>query len=546
MKYQLNKVAKTLTPAKSAPSIGPDYDYIVFHCDNCGTDLYGAWKYISAYATANAQVSDKEWPAIKKIKDDVAKEKEAIRRRTVCPICDALLSRAPGFFMQAESYDHYLDLGLENIVYKQYKSEDPLIAQMKKLRQQNQHKVSMDQAKKLGQSYDLPVRANVSPAAIDQINATPAGLQEYIKLLLTLEAGIYSVTTRLADLYDQKKEAEQGIIQEKAQISTQYSGKTPVCPPDKEAQAAQKYAAACKAELDAINKPKLPAMPKTPAKPIYETPGLFNKKKVQAQNELLLAQYQTDMAAYEKQLERYNEQVQKLNAEYKALVDAAKQKYDTAKQALDAAKKAAAARKAAWEQEMKQRQEQELQNALAALPSRIIFDRVQQEITDTTARMQELYRCRNELYSYGVIFEKYRDPVALATFYEYLMAGRVESLTGPHGAYNLYESEIRANLIISKLDTVISSLDQIKGNQYMIYSSIQNVNMSLMQLNQTASKAADSLRDMGGSLQQLSRSSELAAHNAELAAHNSAVSAYYAQLDADAAHSRSYLNARFP
>lgn len=428
--------------------------------------------------------------------------------------------------------------------------EDSLISDMKKTRQKNQHKVSVEQAQKLGQNVNVPVQANVSPAAIAQINATPTGLQEYIKLLLALEAGIYSVTTRLADLYDQKKEAEQGMIQEKTEIAYQLSSKAEVCPPeqykDEDEAKAKKHAAACKAELNAIKKPKLPAMPMPPATPIYETPGLFNKKKVQAKNDLLLAQYKIDMAAYEKEMEHHNEQVQRLNAEYQSLIDAAKKKYDAANQALDIAKKAATARKSAWEQEEKQRREQELKNALAASPSKIILDRVQQEITDTTTRMQELYQCRNELYSYDVIFEKYRDPVALATFYEYLMAGRVESLTGPHGAYNLYESEIRADLIISKLDTVISSLDQIKGNQYMIYSSIQRVNMSLMQLNQTASKAAESLRNMGESVQQLSRNSEMVAHNAELAAHNSAVTAYYAQLDADVAHSRNYLRARFP
>ena len=48
--------------------------------------------------------------------------------------------------------------------------------------------------------------------------------------------------------------------------------------------------------------------------------------------------------------------------------------------------------------------------------------------------------------------------IAIASFYEYLMAGRCTSLEGTGGAYNLYENEIRMNQIISQLDTVITSL----------------------------------------------------------------------------------------
>lgn len=536
MRIQLNEPVKPLRPTKvlysTAEQKDLSHDYILYYCDNCGAELCGAWKYL--YYTWGIPDNDqKKFSALFKT---IKQEKDNIRALKVCPVCGAPLSRAPGYFAQSLAWASGCEQ-LENFWHKDFEHEDLLFAEMKLLRQESQ--LMLDQAKQLGQSFDLPARANVSPAAIAEINATPAGLQEYIKNLLTLEAGIYSVTNRLADLYIQKKEAEQEMRHDKFRITAQYNGKTETCPPDEEEQKARKYAATCKAELEAIPMPKLPAKPQTPAKPIYEAPGLFNKKKVQAKNELLLAQYKADMSAYEKEMGRYNEQVQNLNAEYQSLVNTAKAKYDAAKQELDTAQKSAVARKAQWEQEAKERQAQELENALATLPSRTIRDRVEQEITDTTARMQQLYRCRNELYSYDVVFGKYRDPVALATFYEYLMSGRCESLTGAQGAYNLYESECRANLIISQLDGVLKSLEQIKSTQYMIYSSIQMANESLMQLNQTASKAAESIRSMGGSVQQLAR-------NSELAAHNTAVTAYYARLDSDVAYSTSYMRARFP
>lgn len=91
----------------------------------------------------------------------------------------------------------------------------------------------------------------------------------------------------------------------------------------------------------------------------------------------------------------------------------------------------------------------------------------------------------------GVIFEKYQnDLAAIAQFYEYFASGRVSELTGPNGAYNLYEQELRQNLIINKLDVVIDRLDTVIDNQHMLYKAIQSTNAILQNIENNTAMAA--------------------------------------------------------
>ena len=68
-----------------------------------------------------------------------------------------------------------------------------------------------------------------------------------------------------------------------------------------------------------------------------------------------------------------------------------------------------------------------------------------------------------------LIYPKYHNLPALTSIYEYLVTGRCDELTGPHGAYNLYEDEVRKDTVISQLNLVIDNLEKIKQNQYMLY-----------------------------------------------------------------------------
>lgn len=100
-------------------------------------------------------------------------------------------------------------------------------------------------------------------------------------------------------------------------------------------------------------------------------------------------------------------------------------------------------------------------------------------LTETEATLKSsLYT----LYSKNVIYAKYRNLVTIATLFEYIDSGRCFELEGPNGAYNLYEGELRSDIIISSLSSIISNLEAIRNNQYTLYQSIETANTTTHQL----------------------------------------------------------------
>lgn len=91
------------------------------------------------------------------------------------------------------------------------------------------------------------------------------------------------------------------------------------------------------------------------------------------------------------------------------------------------------------------------------------------------------------VYSKNIIYPKYRNLPALTSIYEYYVTGRCEELSGPYGAYNLYEDEVRKDKVISQLNTIIANLEQIKQNQYKLYEQVcqiqSNTNRMAWELN---------------------------------------------------------------
>lgn len=93
-----------------------------------------------------------------------------------------------------------------------------------------------------------------------------------------------------------------------------------------------------------------------------------------------------------------------------------------------------------------------------------------------------------ELYDMDVIFPKYRNLVAISSINEYLMSGRCYELEGPDGAYNLYETELRQNLIINKLSDIVDNLEKIRDNQYSLYEVLKDSNRTIKALSEEARK----------------------------------------------------------
>lgn len=122
----------------------------------------------------------------------------------------------------------------------------------------------------------------------------------------------------------------------------------------------------------------------------------------------------------------------------------------------------------------------------------------------------------NKYYGLNIIYAKYQGLIPIASFYEYFKSGRCETLTGHEGAYNIYESELRMNVIISKLDIVINRLDEIRNSQYMLYDAINSSNNIAGRMLNTVNNLADNMVEVVNNQQVIAYNSRIAAQNTEL------------------------------
>lgn len=125
---------------------------------------------------------------------------------------------------------------------------------------------------------------------------------------------------------------------------------------------------------------------------------------------------------------------------------------------------------------------------------------------EVVPQAQESYKLVNYLYGKNIIHPKYQNIVAMAQIYEYFDTGRCTELEGPNGAYNLYESELRANLIIDNLSEIATQLQEFNRNMSTLTNSIVETN--------------NLLSSMRGSLERIEANTALTAYNTQCTAFN--------------------------
>ena len=108
---------------------------------------------------------------------------------------------------------------------------------------------------------------------------------------------------------------------------------------------------------------------------------------------------------------------------------------------------------------------------------------------------------------------KYRNLIAVSSFYEYIASGKCTSLAGKGEAYVIYDLESRLDRIITDLHNIHLKLDQIKDNQYMLYCS-------LCETNNTLARIENSNRNIMNSVGAIRENTELTAYNSNVAAIN--------------------------
>lgn len=155
---------------------------------------------------------------------------------------------------------------------------------------------------------------------------------------------------------------------------------------------------------------------------VYFAIKLWKKetKRVTAVNETLKNQYENQLGHYRSNVSKYKEKYEDNLAKYNAIVSTYEEETST-------------------------------------------------QLTQLNELRKTLISARDRLYSADIIYVKYRDLVSISTIYEYFVSGRCSELEGKDGAYNLYESELRSNIIIDSLGQIASDLQQIKNGQFALY-----------------------------------------------------------------------------
>lgn len=510
-------------------------------CPNCATALKAEWNFAKLvkydvdkkygkYYTNTAykdwkeipNFTDRDFEDIQGITNNINKEIEKriskiefdvkkVVDMDVCPICGASLIKKYPFFddesrLRAQWFRNNANWRNEG------KSFDEYLKSLKK-EVENEAWPFAENANYFIQMCDVATM----PKATKTSNSADF-LKEYLMNLINLETNIMCMSKRLRELYILRGENDRDLA---------YEQNFPIFNFVKEIEAKNSDLVDLKQEKAEYERQpllfKTVNLPQKPIKPEILKANLFNKKKIAALNAQAEAEYQEAVKKHLTTVEECKKQTEKNKAEAENQKKAKIKKYG---ERIDKS-----ARDLAMAQhELNQRRANASDYPTPAAGKKYILDA---EIATVEEALKNSFQCRNELYSYNIIFEKYRNIVAVSSFYEYLMAGRCDSLEGANGAYNIYENESRMDSIITKLDEIETKLDEIKANQFMVYNKLNSIESSLNSLNRTMKKAVSSLNSINANTATMSKYLENISNNTDVIAHNTAVSAYYSKVNAE-------------
>lgn len=108
---------------------------------------------------------------------------------------------------------------------------------------------------------------------------------------------------------------------------------------------------------------------------------------------------------------------------------------------------------------------------------------VKDEITNVASYKDKIFvlmgttsKVLDKYYSIDVVASQYRNPDAIAHFFDYFSTSQCDTLTGPDGAYRLYGLE-------SKLETIINQLDTINNKLSVISNTLKRIEHGVMESN---------------------------------------------------------------
>lgn len=139
------------------------------------------------------------------------------------------------------------------------------------------------------------------------------------------------------------------------------------------------------------------------------------------------------------------------------------------------------------------------------------------EIARMTSMLNQSKNNLREMYSYNVLNGDYQNIYAVSSIYGYFEKGRTRSLTfneatGDQGAYNIYENEIRMNLIIRNTEEIMTKLDTVINNQYELANGLRSAQGKI---NSLCSDIGNFIYDTNRKLNEIEYCQSITAYNSE-------------------------------
>ena len=103
--------------------------------------------------------------------------------------------------------------------------------------------------------------------------------------------------------------------------------------------------------------------------------------------------------------------------------------------------------------------------------------------------------------SSGFLYRSYQSIVPICQFIQYLESGRCSELEGPNGCYNLFESELRQNIIINKLDNIEQTLYRMEANQHVMMNTLASIDKTSKELCNVAIDMSKDVANIRGNVE---------------------------------------------
>lgn len=221
----------------------------------------------------------------------------------------------------------------------------------------------------------------------------------------------------------------------------------------------------------------------------------------------------------------------------------AKVTYKQAKEKLNAAHKGRLDRKMESQIDMEfQSQMKEYDNQYAGYlkakeVEEGIFRIIDQNIAQQRENIARLSKQLAELYQRNIIYDSFRNLIAVNAIREYLAMGICDTLDGPNGAYAQYMQDVRVNRICTSIDEMkrqlMNSLNGIASTQGALLYEMKTTNSHVQQMQESIST---SFRQLEGGLSEYQRivSQGLSSSSAQLTSLNNSLSNVQSAVQASA------------